>query len=87
MKTIRRLAKMTERKVKRTWKEFVVDTLVTVLFWLVVHVLKDVLIVRMSLWQVFVAAVSGIILNLSLGGVYGQILNLARRLAGCQNRS
>jgi len=86
MRRIHRLVKFAEKNVKRTWREFIADTVTTTFFWLVVHALKDIFIVRMTTWQIIVAAGTGMILNLSLGGVCGQVMNFARRLVGCRKK-
>jgi len=83
-KIFREAAVYVKQNKKRLSKMFVVDTLTTTLFWFVVHVFKDVFIVRLELWQVLLAGGTGIILNLLLSGVYGQVLNMARKVFKCQ---
>lgn len=81
MRRIRRLAKVAKREVHKRRRMFIVDTLATTLFWFVVHGLKDVFIVRLTLTQVLLAGLTGMALNILLGGVYGQFLNYVRRKA------
>lgn len=60
-------------------REFIIDTVFTTVFWLVVHAFNNIFLVRLTLWQVALAAISGGALNLLLSGVYGQSLNWVRK--------
>ena len=83
MKIFREVKRYTKKNKKKIERQLVVDTITTTVFWFVVHGLKDVFIVKLTMEQVLLAGVSGIILNLMLGGLYGQILNLMRRIFRC----
>ena len=83
MKIFREVKRYTKKNKKKIERQLVVDTITTTVFWFVVHGLKDVFIVKLTMEQVLLAGVSGIILNLILGGLYGQILNLMRRIFRC----
>lgn len=84
VKIFREVKQYAKKNKKKIEKQLIVDTVATTIFWFVVHGLKDVFIVRLTMEQVFLAGVSGAILNLVLGGVYGQVLNLARKWFKCQ---
>ena len=84
MKIFREVKRYTKKNKKKIEKQLIVDTITTTVFWFVVHGLKDVFIVKLTIEQVLLAGVSGIILNLMLGGCYGQIINIVRRICKCQ---
>jgi hypothetical protein len=71
-------------QVHKRRKEFIIDSLFSAFFWFIVHLLNNVFLVRMTWEQVLVAGVTGTILNLSLGGVYGQFLNQVRKVTKCK---
>jgi uncharacterized membrane protein len=81
MRTIWRSVKA---QVKKRRKEFLIDSFFSAFFWFIVHLLNNLFIVRITLEQVIVAGVTGTVLNLSLGGVYGQCLNWIRKVVKCE---
>jgi len=83
MKVYREVKYYVKKNKRKIEKQLVVDTLTTTVFWFVVHGLKDVFIVKLTTEQVLLAGLSGAVLNIMLGGFYGQILNLARKVSKC----
>ena len=86
VKVFREAKRYVKKNKKRIEKQFIVDTLFTTLFWLIVHACKDYFIVQLTPFQVLMTAVTGIVFNLALSGVYGQCLNFVRREAGYEQR-
>jgi len=66
-------------KRKRFSRQFIVDTISTTIFWLIVHAMKDWLIIGMTPWMIVISGISTVFINLALGGVCGQFMNLARK--------
>jgi len=74
------------KKRKRLTKLMIIDTITTTIFWLVVHALKDIFIVGLTLYQTLTAAATGVVLNLLLGGIYGRVLDFVRKIFGGEKK-
>lgn len=86
MRILYRLAKITKREIHRRRRQFIIDTIATTIFWLIIHGLKDVFIVRLTMYQVLLAGGTGAVLNLLFGGIQGQLMNYLRRLVHAERK-
>lgn len=86
MRRIYRLAKAAKREIHKRRRQFIIDTIATTIFWLIIHGLKDVFIVRLTMYQVLLAGGTGVVLNLLFGGFQGQLMNYFRRLAHAERK-
>lgn len=62
------------------YKKFIVDTTISVAFWSALWTIIDVAFLRLDYTQTVNLLVSGAIMNAVMGGPFGRILDVSRRV-------